>query len=75
MKAHPRTRGPNKMRKREKKKAATAQDQPLRLNRILSLAGLCSRRQADQWILAGRVSVNGRVVREVGTKAFWGRDR
>jgi len=63
------------MRKREKKKAATAQDQPLRLNRILSLAGLCSRRQADQWILAGRVSVNGRVVREVGTKAFWGRDR
>ncbi len=30
-----------------------------RLNKYLSELGLCSRREADQWILAGRVSVNG----------------
>lgn len=63
------------MKQKGKNQGATNQDRPLRLNRILSLAGLTSRRRADQWILAGRVSVNGRVVREVGTKAFWGRDR
>lgn len=30
-----------------------------RLNKFLSESGLCSRRQADQWIAAGRVAVNG----------------
>ena len=46
----------------------------MRLNRILSLAGLTSRRRADQWIEAGRVAVNGRKVTTPGTRAFWGRD-
>lgn len=40
-----------------------------RLQKILSQAGLASRRAAEQLILAGRVSVNGRTVRELGTKA------
>ena len=46
-----------------------------RLNKILSSAGLASRRQADEWIKAGRVSVNGRVVEKPGTTALWGKDR
>jgi 23S rRNA pseudouridine2605 synthase len=46
-----------------------------RLQKIISTAGLASRRQAEAWILAGRVSVNGHVVRELGTKADWDFDR
>ena len=46
-----------------------------RLQKIISAAGLASRRQAEEWILAGRVSVNGQAVRELGTKADWAVDR
>ncbi|MBN2419096.1 MAG: rRNA pseudouridine synthase [Deltaproteobacteria bacterium] len=45
-----------------------------RLNRILSLAGVASRRKADEFIQSGRVMVNGRRVFELGTKALWGTD-
>jgi 23S rRNA pseudouridine2605 synthase len=45
-----------------------------RINRILSLAGIASRRMADEMISAGRITVNGRVVRELGSKASWGQD-
>ncbi|HMH52833.1 MAG TPA: pseudouridine synthase [Candidatus Acidoferrum sp.] len=41
----------------------------LRLNKILAQAGLTSRRGADLLVLAGRVAVNGVVVREPGTQA------
>ncbi|MGH7388817.1 MAG: pseudouridine synthase [Candidatus Rokuibacteriota bacterium] len=47
----------------------------LRLNKILAQAGLASRRKADELIAAGRVAVNGAVVREVGTLADPARDR
>ena len=40
-----------------------------RLQKILSHAGVCSRRKAEELILAGCVRVNGRVVRELGTEA------
>jgi 23S rRNA pseudouridine2605 synthase len=46
-----------------------------RINQILSAAGLTSRRNADAWILQGRVKINGRVVTQLGTRAEWGRDR
>jgi len=45
-----------------------------RLNRILSLAGISSRRKADELIQAGRVSINSLVVREPGCRALWGAD-
>ncbi|RLB14146.1 MAG: pseudouridine synthase [Deltaproteobacteria bacterium] len=48
---------------------------PLRLNRLLSLAGITSRRKADELISSGRVRVNGKVVREPGFRAVWGRDK
>jgi pseudouridine synthase len=47
---------------------------PVRINRILSMAGVASRRRADEMISEGRVAVNGLIVTEPGTKAFWGRD-
>jgi 23S rRNA pseudouridine2605 synthase len=49
--------------------------QAQRVNRILSAAGLTSRRKADEWIRLGRVRVNGVTVLEPGTQAVWGKDR
>lgn len=40
---------------------------PVRLNKYLANAGICSRREADEFIQAGVVSVNGQVVTELGT--------
>ena len=46
-----------------------------RLQKIISAAGITSRRQAEELILAGRVSVNGQIVSELGAKADWQTDR
>lgn len=43
-------------------------NEPIRLNKYLANAGICSRREADEFITAGVVSVNGEVVTELGTK-------
>ena len=40
----------------------------IRLNRFISNAGICSRRKADELIIAGVVTVNGEAVSELGTK-------
>jgi pseudouridine synthase len=47
----------------------------LRLNRILSLAGIASRRKADDLIKAGRIRINDQIAKEPGTQACWGQDR
>ena len=39
-----------------------------RLNKALADLGVCSRRKADELIVAGEVSVNGKIIRELGTK-------
>lgn len=44
------------------------EDTELRLNRFISMSGVCSRRDADELIKAGRVKVNGEVVNTVGVK-------
>ncbi len=41
---------------------------PIRLNKYLANAGICSRREADEFIQAGVVKVNGEVITELGTK-------
>ena len=43
-------------------------DEPIRLNKYLANAGVCSRREADEFITSGAVKVNGEVVTELGTK-------
>ena len=45
-------------------------NEPIRLNKFLANAGVCSRREADEFIQAGVVSVNGNVVTELGTKVL-----
>src|SRR5918993_1363455 len=41
----------------------------LRLQKALAQAGLASRRQAEEWILSGRITVNGQVVTALGRQA------
>jgi len=40
------------------------------LNKFLANAGICSRREADEYIQAGVISVNGEVVSELGVKVM-----
>lgn len=43
---------------------------PIRLNKFLANAGVCSRRDADKYIEAGVVTVNGKVITELGAKVL-----
>lgn len=52
----------------EYKDILTDPNEPIRLNKFLANAGVCSRREADEFITAGVVSVNGEVITELGTK-------
>ncbi len=52
----------------EYKKKNLRSETSIRLNRFLANAGICSRREADDYIKAGVVSVNGEIVTEMGTK-------
>jgi len=45
-----------------------------RLNKILAISGITSRRRADELISSGLVTVNGLVEKRVGSKAVWGVD-
>ncbi len=44
--------------------------EPIRLNRFLANAGVCSRREADELIQSGVITVNGEVVTELGSKVL-----
>ena len=45
-------------------------NEPIRLNKYLANAGICSRRDADKYIEAGVITVNGEIVTELGTKVL-----
>ncbi|MDR2935868.1 MAG: RNA-binding S4 domain-containing protein [Rikenellaceae bacterium] len=47
---------------------APAIHDPLRLNKYISMSGVCSRREADELIREGRITVNGEVITEMGYK-------
>ena len=47
----------------------------MRLQKFLSAAGVCSRRKGEEFIKAGRISVNGEVIVELGTKIDPDQDR
>src|SRR5581483_1400244 len=46
-----------------------------RLQKYISQAGIASRRHAEELIVAGKVKVNGKIIRELGTKVDPSRDR
>lgn len=56
----------------EKKPGAKRKEQTseMRLNRYIANAGICSRREADELIASGQITVNGKVVTEMGHKVL-----
>lgn len=58
----------SKKKQIEYKEILADPNEPIRLNKYLANAGICSRREADEFITAGVVSVNGEIVTELGTK-------
>ena len=60
--------GYNPQRPVEYTEAIVDPNEELRLNKYLANAGVCSRREADDYITNGSVKVNGEVVTELGTK-------
>ena len=56
----------------KKPKISSGQESPpsaiIRLNRYISNTGLCSRREADKFIQDGNISVNGKIISELGIK-------
>jgi 23S rRNA pseudouridine2605 synthase len=55
-------------RERKPKSDIVESKDGIRLNRYIANAGICSRREADDLISAGLVSINGQIVTELGTK-------
>ena len=55
-------------RKSPAKAPKTEDDGLIRLNKFVANSGVCSRREADKYIEAGLITVNGKVVTELGTK-------
>lgn len=58
---------PDKEKKSGKPKSGSATDM-VRLNKYIANAGICSRREADELIKTGLITVNGKIVTELGTK-------
>lgn len=48
---------------------------PIRLNRFIARSGVCSRREADELIVQGKVKVNGEVCTEMGRRVRMGVDK
>ncbi len=74
----PRSKDPNydpNAKYSQKKRALYHQEfvdptKPVRLNKFLANAGICSRREADEYIRAGVITVNGEIVTELGSKVL-----
>lgn len=56
--------------KKVTKQESTHNDGTIRLNRYIANAGICSRREADELIAAGKVTVNGKTVTELGSRVM-----
>ena len=58
----------NKPRKPPESKSPKSEE--VRLNKYIANSGICSRREADEYIKAGLISINGKVVTQLGTKVL-----
>lgn len=61
---------PVKVREKVIKQESKHTDGTIRLNRYIANAGVCSRREADELIAEGKVTVNGKVVTELGSRVM-----
>jgi 23S rRNA pseudouridine2605 synthase len=53
---------------KKKSKQESSETEQIRLNQYIAKSGVCSRRDADELIQAGKIEVNGKVVKELGSK-------
>lgn len=53
---------------KEENSARKKKDHFIRLNKYIANAGICSRREADQLIKSGQIKINGKVIKELGTR-------
>jgi 23S rRNA pseudouridine2605 synthase len=67
-KHHKNSKPPGKTIKRGTHINQPKQGDSIRLNRFIAMGGICSRREADNYIAKGRITVNGKVVNEVGSQ-------
>lgn len=56
------------LKKINERAGKASSNEPIRLNRAIANSGICSRREADQLILEGKIKVNGKIVTELGFK-------
>ena len=61
----------NRVKPEHKKKKSEKSVEKIRLNRFIAGSGLCSRREADELISRGLITVNGKTVTELGSKVSW----
>lgn len=66
--SHEKEKFPKRAGKSVSEKSGMIGDEPMRLNKYIANAGICSRREADTMIQAGAVMVNGKTVTELGSK-------
>lgn len=64
----------NRAPKKNQPKEVVPSDGSIRLNKFIANSGICSRRDADEYIQAGLVSVNGVIVTEMGVKVTFDDD-
>lgn len=64
----PKKQPKNSGSKYSKKSPEKPQQESIRLNRFIANAGICSRRDADKLIQEGEITVNGKIITELGTK-------
>lgn len=64
-----------KRQQKSNRKDSSGAFEPIRLNKALAAAGICSRRKADELISQGRVTVNGSAVTELGLKVLPDQDK
>ena len=62
------------IRSRKPKVLSIGNDGLVRLNKFIANSGICSRREADEYIQAGLVTVNGEVITQMGTKVSYNDD-
>lgn len=64
--------GGRKFERKNQPKDSYNEDSGVRLNKYIANAGVCSRRDAEQYITAGVISINGKIVTELATKVYYG---
>lgn len=61
-----------KLASKKRQKTSDKVEDGIRLNKYIANAGICSRREADTFITTGLVSINGKIVTELGTRVMTG---